>query len=50
MTILPLPIDHLVGAIAGDALDLTICAASFQKVDGCVLAKAVKGVFLVVTT
>ena len=43
-------IDHLVGAMSGDGLNLTIGAASFQKVDGCVLAKAVKGVFMVVTT
>ena len=44
------PIDHLVGAMLGDGLNLTISAASFQKVDGCVLTKAVKGVFMVVTT
>ena len=43
-------VDHLVGAMAGDGLSLTIGAASFQKVDGSVLTKAVKGVFMVVTT
>jgi len=43
-------IDNLVGAMAGDGLSLTIGAASFQKVDGCVLTKAVQGVFVVVTT
>ena len=40
------PIDHLVGAMLGDGLNLTIGAASFQKIDGCVLAKAVKCVVL----
>ena len=31
----------------GDGIDLAIGAASFQEVDGCVLAKAVKrGVFV----
>ena len=39
-------IDHLVGAVPGDGLHLTIGATSFQKVDGGVLTKAVKGVFL----
>ena len=43
-------IDHLVGAMPGDGLNLTIGAASFQKVDGGVLTKAMQGVFMVVTT
>ena len=34
-------VDHLVGAVAGDGLNLTVGAASFQKVDGGVLTKAV---------
>ena len=48
--LLGIMIDHLVGAMAGDGLDLTIGAASFQKVDGGVLTKAVQGVFMVVAT
>ena len=43
-------IDHLVGAVAGNSLNLTVGAASFQKVDGGLLTKAVQGVFMVVTT
>jgi len=43
-------IDHLVGAMPGDGLNLTIGAASFQKVDGGVLTKAMQGVFMVVIT
>ena len=43
-------INHLVGAVPGDSLNLTIGAASFQKVDGFYFAKAVKGVFMVVAT
>ena len=43
-------IDHLVGAMPDDGLNLTIGAASFQKVDGGVLTKAMQGVFIVVTT
>ena len=37
-------INHLVGAMSGDGITLTIGAASFQKVDGCVLVRPVKGV------
>ena len=48
--LLSIVVDHLVGAVAGDGLNLTVGAASFQKVDGGVLTKAVKGVFMVVTT
>ena len=40
-------INHLVGAVPGDGLNLTVGAASFQKVDGCVLTKAVERVVLV---
>ena len=36
-------INHLVGAVPGDSLNLTVGAASFQEVDGCVLRKAVQG-------
>ena len=43
-------VDHLIGTVAGYSLGLTVGAASFQKVDGGVLTKAVKGVFMVVTT
>ena len=48
--LLSIVIDHLVGAVAGNGLNLTVGTASFQKVDGGVLAKAVQGVFMVVTT
>ena len=40
-------INHLVGAMPGDGLNLTVGAASFQEVDGCVLAKVVKRVVFV---
>ena len=40
-------INHLVGAVPGDSLNLTIGAASFQEVDGCVLTKPVERVVLV---
>ena len=43
-------VDHLVGAVAGYSLSLTVGAASFQKVDGGVLTKAVQGVFMIVAT
>ena len=48
--LLSIVIDHPVGAVAGDGLNLTVGAASFQKVDGGVLTKAVQGVFMVVAT
>ena len=48
--LLSIVVDHLVGAVAGDGLNLTVGAASFQKVDGGVLTKAVQGIFMVVTT
>ena len=48
--LLSIVIDHLVGAVAGNSLNLTVGTASFQKVDGGVLTKAVQGVFMVVTT
>ena len=40
-------INHLVGAVSGDGLNLTVGAASFQEVDGCVLTKPVERVVLV---
>ena len=40
-------INHLVGAVPGDSLNLTIGAASFQEVDGCVLTKPVERVVFV---
>ena len=40
-------INHLVGATSGEGLNLTVGAASFQEVGGCVLTKAVEGVVLV---
>ena len=40
-------ISHLVGAVPGDSLNLTVGAASFQEVDGCVLTKAVERVVFV---
>ena len=46
---LGIKIDHLVGAVAGNGLNLTVGAASFQKVDGGVLTKAVKRVVFVDT-
>ena len=39
-------IDHLVGAVPGDGFGLAISATSFQKVDGGILTKAVKGIFM----
>ena len=35
--------------MAGDGFDLTVGATRFQKVDGCILTQAVKGVFVFVT-
>ena len=43
-------INDLVRAMSGDGLNLTVGAASFQKVDGGVLTKAVQGIFMVVAT
>jgi hypothetical protein len=43
-------VDHLIGTMPGYSLGLTVGAASFQKVDGGVLTKAVQGIFMVVTT
>ena len=40
-------INHLVGAVPGDSLNLTIGAARFQEIDGCVLTKAVERAVLV---
>jgi hypothetical protein len=38
--LLAVPIDHQVGAVPSDGLDLAIGASRFQKIDGRVLAKA----------
>ena len=48
--LLSVMVDHLIGTMPGYSLGLTVGAASFQKVDGGVLTKAVQGIFMVVTT